>query len=72
MDDFAAMLAALREEVTRLKTERDEAEKQSDMLAHRNAVLVIEIDKLRERNVELRDRNVRLLSQIQELEAREQ
>lgn len=72
MDDFAAILAALREEVTRLKTERDEAEKQSDMLAHRNAVLVIEIDKLRERNVELRDRNVRLLSQIQELEAREQ
>lgn len=72
MDDFAAMLAALREQVTRLKTERDEAEKQCDMLAHRNAVLVIEIDKLRERNVELRDRNVRLLSQIQELEAREQ
>lgn len=41
-------------------------------LAQRNAVLVNEIDKVRERNIELRDRNTRLLSMIQELEAREQ
>jgi len=43
-----------------------------DRLAQRNAVLVNEIDKVRERNIELRDRNTKLLSMIQELEAREQ
>jgi hypothetical protein len=42
------------------------------MFAQRNAVLVVEIDRVREQNVELRDRNTRLLSQIQELKAREQ
>jgi hypothetical protein len=42
------------------------------MFAHRNAVLVVEIDRLREKNVELRDCNTRLLSRMQELEAREQ
>lgn len=72
--DFAraAMYDLLADTVDRLQAQRDEANKQCDMLAHRNAVLVVEIDRLREKNVELRDRNTRLLSQIQELEAREQ
>jgi len=41
-------------------------------LAQRNAALVLEIDKMRERNIELLHRNTRLLSIMQESEAREQ
>ena len=41
-------------------------------LAHRNAALVLEIDNMRKRNVELLHRNTRLLSVMQESEAREQ
>ena len=46
----------------------DEIERLRQQLCVANA----EIGKLRDNNVELRDRNTRLLSQIQELEAREQ
>jgi len=67
-----AKTASLCDHVARIEIERDEANRQCDMFAHRNAVLLVEIDRVREQNVELRDRNTRLLSQIQELEAREQ
>ncbi len=72
--DFAraAMYDSLADTVDRLQAQRDEANKQADMLAHRNAVLVVELDELRKRYLEVRDRNTRLLSQMQELEAREQ
>lgn len=66
------VIAALQEQIVSLAAQRDEANKQADMLAHRNAVLVVELDELRKRYLEVRDRNTRLLSQMQELEAREQ
>ena len=43
-----------------------------DRLAQRNAVLVAEIDAIRATLKDTKDRNVRLLSQLQEYEAREQ
>ena len=74
------------DKIERLRADMAEAHIEMTRLASRNAVLVSEIDtarevmlrqdnemsNLRQRNSDLRDRNTRLLSQIQEMEVREQ
>jgi hypothetical protein len=49
----------------------EELQKECNRLAARNTLLVNEIDTLRQQLRECRERNVKLLSQLQEFEARE-
>ena len=84
--EFNDMTEEAAELIERLRADLAEAHIEMTRLAQRNAVLVSEIDtarevmlrqdnemsNLRQRNSDLRERNTRLLSQIQELEAREQ
>ena len=60
------------DEIERLRKERDEANRHADQYAQRNAVLVVEIDKVRQELKEAKARNTLYLSRLQEHEAREQ
>ena len=46
------MFTEAADEIERLRAERDEAKQECDRLARRNAVLVVEIDALREKELE--------------------
>lgn len=60
------------DQIERLREERDKANRHADQYAQRNAVLVVEIDKVRQELKEAKARNTLYLSRLQEHEAREQ
>ena len=68
----AKVVLAAADEIERLRAERDEANRHADQYAQRNAVLVVEIDKVRQELKEAKARNTLYLSRLQEHEAREQ
>ena len=68
----AKIVREAADEIERLRAERDEANRHADQYAQRNAVLVVEIDKVRQELKEAKARNTLYLSRLQEHEAREQ